>query len=327
MRRRDLVRFLAGAAVLAPPIARARQKPMPVIGFLHSGSPGQAKPNVAAFHEGLSESGYVVGKNVDIEYSWAETHYDRLPALAADLVAHDVDVIVAGGGTPPTLAAKQASTTIPIVFANFGNPVAAGVVASLARPGGNLTGISIMFAELTLKRIELMSELVSGGKSFALLLNPKNPTNELAIGDPRQTARDMGIELSILEATTDREIDTAFASLRRLGAAGLIVSPDPLFLVQRERVIALASQSAIPAMYGWREFVRDGGLISYAPSITATYRQAALLVAKILKGAKPADLPVEQPAKFELVINLKTAKLLGLTIPPSLLARADEVIE
>jgi putative ABC transport system substrate-binding protein len=327
MRRRELLFLLGGAAIGWPLAARAQQKAMPVIGFLSSNAPGPAAPLVAAFRQSLSDNGYVEGKNVAIEYRWAEARFDRLPAMAADLVGRKVDVIVAAGGTPPILAAKAATPTIPIVFANAGNPVETGLVASLARPGGNLTGVSILFAELTLKRIELLAELVPQARVIGLLVNPKNPTNETTVGDPRAAARTKGVQLAILKASSEAEIDAAFASLAPLQAGALIVSPDVLFTARREQVVALASRAALPAIYGWREFVEVGGLISYAPSVIGTYRQAAIYAAKILKGAKPADLPVEQPTQFELVINLKTAQALGLTVPQTLLARADEVIE
>jgi putative ABC transport system substrate-binding protein len=326
MQRRKLILLLGGAAIAVPLTTGAQQKTMPVIGFLHSASPAAAG-NVAAFRQSLRENGYVIGQNVAIEYRWAEGNYDRMPAMAGDLVVRKVNVIVAGGGTPSTLAAKGATSTIPIVFANVGNPVEQGLVASLARPGGNLTGVSILLGELTQKRIELLIELVPQARMIGLLINPKNPTNETTIGDLQEAARTKGVQLSILEATSAEEIEAAFARLAPLHVEALLVSPDPLFFIARERVVALASRHAVPAMYGWREFVDNGGLISYAPSAAATYRQTAGYVAKILNGAKPADLPVEQPTQFELVLNLKTAKTLGLTVPSSILARADEVIE
>jgi putative ABC transport system substrate-binding protein len=298
-----------------------------VIGFLHSGSPGPAGDFVAGFGQSLRENGYAEGQSVLIEYRWAEGHFDRLPALAAELVARRVDVIVAGGGTPPTLAAKGATAAIPIVFANVGNPVEQGLAASLARPGGNLTGVSILLNELTQKRIELLTELVPQAKVIGLLINPKNPTNETTVGDPRQAARTKGVQVEILEASSDTDINAAFAALHGLHGEALLVSPDPFFFLNQDRLVALAARDAVPVMYGWRQFVVAGGLISYAPSIVATYAQTGIFVAKILKGATPAELPIEQPTKFELVINLKTAKTLGLAVPQSLLARADEVIE
>jgi len=326
MRRREFISIASGAAV-CPLAARARQNKTPVIGFLHSGSPGPAGDFVAAFRQSLRENGYAEGQNVLIEYRWAEGHFDRLPALAAELVARRVDVIVAGGGSPPTLAAKGATAAIPIVFANVGNPVEQGLAASLARPGGNLTGISILLDELTQKRIELLTELVPQAQVIGLLVNPKNPTNETTVGDPRQAARTRGVQIEFLQASSDTDIDAAFAALHGMHGEALLVSPDPLFFLNRDRLVALAAEYAVPVMYGWREFVVAGGLISYAPSIIRTYTQTAIYVAKILKGANQAELPIEQPTKFELVINLKTAKALGITVPQSLLARADEVIE
>jgi len=323
MRRRELLLLLGGALTTARAL-RAQQKAMPVIGYLASSSPG---PNVAAFREGLGETGYVEGRNVAIEYRWAEGSYDRLPALAADLVGRKVDLIVASGGPTSALAAKSATSTIPIVFTAVGDPVRAGLVASLARPGGNVTGFSILFAELTPKRLELLSELVPRAKVIALLVNPSSPEAESMIRDVQEAARTKGVQLPILKAGTDSEIDAAFASLVQLDVDALVVGDDPFFGSRPERLVALASRHAVPAIYWRREFAADGGLISYGPSLTASYRQAGIYTGRILRGAKPADLPVQQPTTFELVVNLQAAKALGLTIPPSILARADEVIE
>jgi putative tryptophan/tyrosine transport system substrate-binding protein len=323
MRRRELM-LLLGSAMTAPLALRAQQKAMPVIGFLGSTSP--VAPYVAAFHQGLSETGYVEGQNVAIEYRWAEGRYDRLPALAVDLVGSKVDVIVTVGGVSSALAAKSATSTIPIVF-SAADPVGAGLVASLARPGGNLTGFSIMAPELMPKGLELISELVPQAGVIALLVNPNNPGTEAIIRDVREAARVKGLQLPILKASTENEIDAAFLTLVQLHAGALVVSIDPFFNSRRDQLVALASRHAVPAIYYWREFATVGGLISYGPSNPAAYRQAGIYVGKILKGAKPADLPVQQPTTFELVINLKTAKTLGLTIPQSILARADEVIE
>jgi putative ABC transport system substrate-binding protein len=327
MRRREVIAILGGAAVGWPLAARAQQKAMPVIGFLNFGSPGQNAASVAAFRQGLSENGYVEGQNVAIEYRWAEGNYERLPALAADLVAHKVDVIATGGGGTGALAVKNATSTIPIVFLYGGDPVTLGLVASLARPGGNLTGVSIMVGELNPKRFELLSEIVPRAGVLALLANPSNPNAERVMQEMQEAARAKGMQLPILKAGSEGEIDAAFASLIQLQAGALIVGSDPFFNSRRDQIVALAARHAVPAIYEWREFAAAGGLISYGPSLTSANRQVAIYVSKLLKGAKPADLPVQQPTKFELVINLKTAKALGLTVPHSLLARADEVIE
>jgi putative tryptophan/tyrosine transport system substrate-binding protein len=326
MRRRELMLLVAGVTTVTRAV-RAQQKAMPVIGFLGLTSPGPAAALVAAFRQGLSETGYVEGQNVAIEYRWAEGHYDRLPALFADLVARKVDAISAGGGLTGALAAKSATSTIPIVFVQGGDPVEQGLVASLARPGGNLTGVSIQVGALMPKRLDLLSELVPQAGVIAVLVNPNNPNTERIIGDVQKLSRAKGVQLYILKAGAEGEIETAFASLVQLGAGALIVGADAFFNSRRDQLVALASRHAVPAVYEWREFAAAGGLLSYGPSITAVNRLAGTYVGKILKGAKPADLPVEQPTKFELVINLKTAKALGLTVPQSILARADEVIE
>jgi len=326
MRRRELMLLLGGAMTAARPL-RAQQKAMPVIGFLSSGSPGPFAPFVAAFHQGLSETGYAEGQTVAIEYRWAEGRYDRLPALAADLVGGKVDVIAATGGPLPALAAKSVTSTIPIVFSSGVDPVESGLVASLARPGGNLTGFTIISVELMPKRLELLSELVPQASVFALLVNPSNAGTEPMIRDVQEAARAKGVQLHVLKASTESEIDTAFANLVQLPAGALVVSADPFFNSRREQLVALAALHTVPAMYELREFAAVGGLISYAPSLTAAYRQVGIYVGKVLKGANPADLPVQRPTTFELIINLKTARALGLTIPQSILARADEVIE
>jgi len=325
MNRRELILMLGGAMTAARAL-RAQQKAMPVVGYLGSASPNPNSPNVAAFRQGLGETGYVEGQNVAIEYRWAEGHYDRLPALAADLVARTVDVIVTSS-TPGIQAAKSATSTIPIVFFGGGDLVALGLVASLARPGGNLTGISIMSPELNPKRLDLLSQLVPQARMMALLVNPNRADTESVIGDVQEAARVTGVELHILKAGTEAEIDAAFATLVQLHAGGFVAASDPFFNSRREQLVALASRHAVPAIWEWREFAEAGGLISYGSSNTGMWRPVGMYVGKILKGAKPADLPIQQPTKFELVINLKTARALGLTVPPSILARADEVIE
>jgi len=321
MRRRELLLLLGGMMPAARAL-RAQQKAMPVIGFLGSTSPGPNEPSLAAFRQGLSETGYVEGQNVTIEYRWAEGHFDRLPALAADLVARKVDVIATTGGNGPVRAAKNATSTIPIVATLGDDPVELGLVASLARPGGNLTGINMITAELMPKRLELLSELVPRAGVIALLANPGA---ESMIREVQEAARAKGVQLQILKASSESEIDAAFASPSQTGA--LLVGNDPFFMSRREQLVALAARYAVPAMYEWREFVAAGGLISYGTSRTGTWRRFGNYAGKILSGAKPADLPVEQPTKFELVINLNTAKALGLTIPHSMLMLADEVIE
>jgi putative ABC transport system substrate-binding protein len=322
MRRRELVKLVVAAATW-PFLAGAQQKAIRVIGFLWS-SPGPWTPFVAEFREGLSETGYVEGQNLTVEYRWTEDREDRAPLLAADLVDRKVDVIVCGGRE--VRAAKSATSTIPIVFVH-GDPVGQGLVASLAQPGGNLTGVSILTVEMMPKRLELLSELVPQSNVIALLVNPTNSTTEDVIREVQEAARVKGVQLSILRAGTKDEIDAAFASLVQLHVGALVVGPDGLFNTRREELVALASRYAVPAIYPWREVAAVGGLITYGPSLTAVGRQMGIYTGKILKGAKPADLPVEQPTRFELVVNLNTAKALSLTVPPSILARADEVIE
>jgi putative ABC transport system substrate-binding protein len=328
MIRREFI-ALAGAAVAWPLVARAQQKVMPVIGFLNDGSlpsgPGPFR-NRDAFSEGLGETGYVVGQNVLAENRYAEYHYDWLPTLAADLVGRKVDVIVTGG-TAGILAAKSATSAIPIVFSGGGDLVAAGLVASLARPGGNLTGFSIMAPELNPKRLDLLSELVPQAGVIALLVNPNNPATERVVRDVREVASAKGVQLHVVKAGTESDIDAVFTSLVQAHAGALVVQAEGFFMSRREQLVALASRHAVPAIYDRREFAMIGGLISYGPSFTAIFRQVGIYVGKILKGAKPADLPVQQPTTFELVVNLKTAKELSLTVPPSILARADEVID
>jgi putative ABC transport system substrate-binding protein len=328
MKRREFVLLLSAAMAATRPL-RAQQKAMPVIGFLNDGSPPSGPgpfPYRDAFIQGLSETGYVMGQDILAETRYAQGHYDRLPALAADLVGRKVDVIVTGG-TPGILAAKSATATIPIVFSGGGDLVAGGLVASLARPGGNLTGFSIMGPELDPKRLDLLSQLVPSDGMIALLVNPNNPASEGVVREVQKAASTKGVQLHIVKAGTESEIDAAFASLVQAHARALVVQGELFFFRRREQLVALASRHTVPAIYDRREFATAGGLIGYGPSYMAINRQVGIYVGKILKGAKPADLPVQQPTTFELVVNLKTAKALGLTVPPSILARADEVIE
>jgi ABC-type uncharacterized transport system substrate-binding protein len=324
MIRRQFIALAGGAAVAWPLAARAQQKAMPVIGFLGVGSPNAGL--VAAFRQGLSKAGYVEGQNVAIEYRWAEGAFDRLSALATDLVDRKVDMILAVGGVS-ALAAKTATSTIPIVFILGRDPVEFGLVGSLSRPGGNLTGFNDLLIELTPKRIELLSELVPGVGAIAMLVNPTNSNAERIITDVQEAARAKGVRLHILKAATESGIDAAFASLVQLHAGALLVGPDGFFESRSEQLVALASRHKVPAIYDARYFVEAGGLISYGPRLSDKWPQVGLYIGKILDGAKPADLPVQQPTTFDLVVNLKTAKALGLTVPPSILARADEVIE
>jgi putative tryptophan/tyrosine transport system substrate-binding protein len=325
MQRRDLVSLL-GAMATWPLAARAQQKVMPVIGYLGASTPGQSAPSLAAFRHGLSETDYVEGQKVAIEYRWAEGRLDRMPAFAADLVARKVDVIVAGADIAAR-AAKNATSTIPIVFIAGNDPVSQGLVANMARPGGNLTGVSFLTMALNPKRFELLRELVPQARVFALLVNPDNRVFERIVKDLEQAARANGVQLHVLKASIESEIDAAFTSLVRRQAGALVVSSDPFFYARREQLVALAARHTVPTIYEWRQFVVEGGLISYGTSITALFRQVGIYAGRILKGAKPADLPVVQPTMLELVVNLKTAEALGLTIPSALLTRADEVIE
>ena len=320
MKRRDLVLLLGGTLASARAL-RAQQRAMPVVGYIVV-----ASPDVAAFRQGLSDTGYVEGQNLAIEFQSAEGHYDRLPALAAHFVDRKVDVIVVGS-TPGIAAAKAATSTIPIVFSGGGDLVAAGLITSLARPGGNLTGIGIFGRELNPKRLELLSELIHQAEIIALLLNPNRSDTELLLRDMQEAARIINRQLRILKASTDSEIDAAFVTLAQSRTDGLVVAADAFLGSRREKLVALAARHAVPAIYEWREFAQAGGLISYGPSSPAIYRQVGVYVGRVLAGAKPADLPIQRPTRFELVINLKTAQALGLTIPQSVLGRADEVIE
>ncbi len=334
MNRRELLILGASTAIAWPLIARAQQKVTPVIGWLSALSPltlGRGPESVvAAFHEGLNQTGYVEGKNVAIEYRWAEGHLDRLPALAADLVARKVDVIVAAAGTAPALAAKRATLTIPIVFTSPRDPIADGLIASLARPGGNLTGFVFSPGSLDPKRLELVAELLPRADIIGLLVHPSEQDRaggERYMREMQNAAHAKGVQLLVLKVKSDNEIEPAFASLVRLHAGALVVPSDTFFTERIEQLVALAADYAVPATYHLRGFVTAGGLMSYGARFLDLYRGAGGYVGQILAGAKPADLPVQQPTRFELVINLKTAKALGLTVPQSILARADEVIE
>jgi putative tryptophan/tyrosine transport system substrate-binding protein len=325
--RREFITMLGGAAVGWPLAARAQQPAMPVIGFLHSASPGPFAGAVAAFRQGLSETGYIEGQNVTIEYRWAEGQYDRLPALAADLVGRRVTVIVALGGNGPAQATKAATANIPIVFVSGGDPVSGGLVASLNRPGGNLTGVSWIATALVPKQLELLRGLAGNPALIGALVNPRHPDYNLQLRELQEAGDAIGKTVNVAQADTVPDIDAAFASLVQRGIGALIIANDPLFTARRDQIVALAARHTLPAMYFSREFTAAGGLLSYGASLIDAHRQGGIYTGKILKGAKPADLPVWQPTKFELVINLKTAKTLGLDVPDKLLALADEVIE
>jgi putative ABC transport system substrate-binding protein len=326
MKRRAVIMLFAGAAAWSVE-ARAQQAAMPVVGYLNSTSLSSAAPFVAAFHAGLNEAGYYEGRNVLVEYRWAEGQYDSLPALVADLVSRNVDVIVASGGDRSAREAKAATKTIPIVSVIGGDPVAAGLVANLARPGGNLTGVSFLTAELMPKRLDLLAEVVPGTKKVALLANPNNPSSNDVRIRMRNAAQTKGVELNILEASSEAEINSAFNALEKLKSNVLVVEADPFYNSRAQQLAELAMRHSIPAIYEWRGIVDAGGLVSYGMSLAGVYRQIGLYAGKILSGQKAADLPVLQPTKFELVINLRTAKALGIAIPNSLLIAADDVIE
>jgi putative tryptophan/tyrosine transport system substrate-binding protein len=328
LKRRDFITLLGGAAAAWPIAARAQQAAMPVIGFLHPASPDRFADRLRGFRQGLKDAGYVEGENVAIEYRWAVNQFDRLPALAAELVRRQVSVIAALGGPVPALAAKAATAIIPVVFLVAEDPVRLGLVASLARPSGNLTGINFFNAELGAKRLELLRTLVPGAARVAILVNPANAqTTETTLRDLEPAGRAMGLQLQVLNASSSRDIDKAFEALARDRPDAVFVSLDTSFADRRVQLVHLASRHVIPATYALRDFVEAGGLMSYGTNFVDAYRQAGAYTGRILKGAKLADLPVVQSSKFELVINHQTARILGLTVPQSLLVAADEVIE
>jgi putative ABC transport system substrate-binding protein len=328
MRRREFIALLGGAAAAWPLAARAQQPAMPVIGFLNSQSSDAYTHYLRAFRQGLKDTGYVERENVAIEYYWAENQIDRLPTLAAELVRRRVAVITTTGGTAPTLAAKAVTTTIPIVFAVADDPVKHGLVASLNRPGGNVTGINIVNAELTAKRLELLRDLVPGATRVAVLVNPTNATTtEITLRDAQAAARQLGLQIQVFNVSTSREIDAAFAIFSRERTDALFVGADLFFIGRRAQFITLAARHAVPATFPSRDFVEGGGLMSYGANIANAWRQVGIYTGRVLNGAKPMDLPVVQSSKFELVINAQTARMFGLTVPPTLLAIADEVIE
>jgi putative ABC transport system substrate-binding protein len=326
MKRRAFITLLGGAAAAWPLAARAQQTAVPVIGFLDTHSPKPTADRLRGFHRGLRESGYVEGENVAIVYRWAENQIDRLPALAAELVRRQVAVIATTGPAAAS-AAKAATTTIPIVFLTGADPVESSLVASLARPGGNLTGINLLTIELTAKRLELLRELVPAATRVAVLINPAGVAPETMLRDVEAAARAMGLQVQVLNASTSREINAAFASFVRERPDALFVAPDPFFVSRRVQLVHLASRHAVPAAYTGRDYAVAGGLMSYGSNLADAFRQVGVYTGRILKGAKPADLPVVQASKFELVINAETARMLGLTVPDKLLVAADEVIE
>jgi putative ABC transport system substrate-binding protein len=324
MKRREFITLLGGAAAW-PLAARAQQPAMPVIGFLNAASAEQWAPFVSAFRLGLGETGYTEGNNVAIEFRWANEQYDRLPALAVDLVRRQPTVIVANHVSAP--AANAATATIPIVFTTAVDPVQLGLVASLARPGGNLTGVTTLNMELLPKRLELLHQVSPAATVLGLLVNPTNSDAETVVHDSRAAARTLGLELHVVKASTEDVFEYAFASLAQEGVGGLVIAPDPFFVSRSEKLAGLALRHRLPAAFEFRQFVAAGGLLSYGGSLADVYRLAGVYAGRILKGEKPGDLPVQQSTRVELITNLKTAKALGLEIPPTLLARADEVIE
>ena len=327
MRRRDFIVMAAGAVGAWSHAARAQQSPMPVIGYLGISEPETDAPLVVAFLAGLAEAGYVEGQSVAIEYRWAEGRYERVRPFIEDLVGRDVNAIVTSGGNIGAAAAKNATSAIPVIFVTGSDPVASGLVASLGRPGGNVTGVTFFTTELTSKRVELISELVPQARVIAVLMNPTNPSAERIAREAEEAVQAQRRQLHILTVASETEIDNAFAELVKRGTGALFIGGDAFLNSRREQLVALAARHAVPTIYSLSEAATAGGLISYGPSRKAIYRQLGIYTGRILKGEKPGDLPVQQPTKFELVINLKTAKALGLTVPPTILARADELIE
>jgi len=327
MRRREFITLLGSAAATWPLVARAQQPALPVVGFLRNTKAASSERLVSAFRQGLKETGYVVGQNLAIEYRWTDNKNDRLPELAADLVQRKVAVIVAAGGIATALAAKRATQTIPVVFELGGDPVGLGLISSLNRPGGNLTGIALFANIVGPKRLDLLLNLVPKASAIGLLVNPSNPNAATEAKQAQEAAQLLGIKAQVLNAGAEGDIDVAFATLHRLNADALLVTASPLFVARRDQLVALAARYAIPTMFPFRDFTTSGGLISYGDSLSDAFRQVGIYTARILKGEKPADLPVVRPTKFELVINMQTAKALGLDIPAKLLALADEVIE
>jgi len=327
MRRREFIALLAGAAASPPLAVRAQQPTMPVIGFLSSRSPGESAGVVAGFRQGLSEAGFAEGQNALVAFRWAEGHYDRLPALAAELVGLRVAVLFTAGGPPAAFAAKAATQTIPIIFSAAMDPERIGLVTSLNRPGGNITGMSLYPIGLAAKSVQLLSRLLPGATLIGYLINPLNPGASVYASEASAAANALGISIRILNASTEQELDELFASLPKSTISGLAIPAEPFFDSQRDRIVALAARYSVPAIYGLREYAVAGGLMSYGTSLPDTYRRAAIYVGRILKGEKPAELPVMQPTKYDLVLNAKTAKALGLNIPEQLIALADEVIE
>src|SRR6516225_8733285 len=328
MRRRDFIKTLAGVGVVASAaVARAQQSAAPLIGFLSSRSPGESTHVVDAFRQGLRETGFIEGQNLGIAFRWAEGRYDRLPALASELMSLPVTLLFAAGGPPSAFAAKGATSTIPIVFSAASDPVEIGLVPSLNHPGGNITGMGIFNASLAGKRIELTKELIPTADVIGYLLNPADQMSAIESKGALAAAQALGIELKVFNASSEDELETAFAAVAKLRAGALVVAGEPFFDSKRERIVALSARGGVAGVYAWREYVVAGGLMSYGTDLPESYREAAIYAGRILKGEKPADLPVKQPTKFRLAVNLKTAKTLGLTMPPTLLARADEVIE